>query len=47
LNYYKIDFPYIETDELLITAVVGSNYFKGSRIAIAIEEIIKKLVELL
>lgn len=45
LKNYETNFPYIETDDLMITTGVNSDYFKASRIAV--EEMIKKLVELL
>lgn len=45
LKNYETGFPYIETDELMITTGVSSSYFQASRIAV--EEMIKKLVELL
>ena len=40
----RINYPYIETDEFLITTGTGSEFYRAARIAV--DEMIKRLVEL-
>jgi len=40
----RINYPYIETDEFLITTGTGGEFYKAARIAV--DEMIKRLVEL-